>query len=268
MTAAPFPPDVPVGSLRPYLDAVGTVFAVFDRQDSGNHGYGVEVAGQRWFVKTAGPCATPAALPGLDRVPAFHAAVQHRAVVPLRARFSAAGVPVLAYPWADGELLNHATVDGGLPRREPNSVWSRFRRLPVAEIEAAVADLLAAHLVVDAAGFVAGDLYDGCFLYDFAERRLRLIDFDEYRPGPFVAADQPCGSPRFMAPEEVPGGTIDARTTVFTLGRALRLLLDAGDDEADWRGSAAQLDVVVRATRPDPADRYADVAALTAAWRI
>ena len=45
--------DVPP---RDYLNDAGRVFAVFDErtQDSGNISYGVDVGGQRFFVKTAG----------------------------------------------------------------------------------------------------------------------------------------------------------------------------------------------------------------------
>jgi hypothetical protein len=71
-----------------------------------------------------------------------------------------------------------------------------------------------------------------------------------------------------MAPEEHRrGARIDERTTVYNLGRAIRLLLDAGDDERAWRGTPAQLAVVARATRADPAERYPAVAALADAWR-
>ncbi|XVV08654.1 hypothetical protein ACQP2X_27825 [Actinoplanes sp. CA-131856] len=37
-----------------YLREAGSIFAVFDRQDSGNVSYGVEWDGERLFVKTAG----------------------------------------------------------------------------------------------------------------------------------------------------------------------------------------------------------------------
>jgi serine/threonine-protein kinase len=37
-----------------HLRDAGSVFAVFDQQDSGNLSYGVEVNGARYFVKTAG----------------------------------------------------------------------------------------------------------------------------------------------------------------------------------------------------------------------
>ncbi|MEO5709676.1 MAG: hypothetical protein ABIQ59_07630, partial [Nocardioidaceae bacterium] len=74
---------------------------------------------------------------------------------------------------------------------------------------------------------------------------------------------------RFMAPEQWGGGTtIDERTMVFVLGRTMRLMLDARDDEGAWRGTREQLDVVHRATTPKPADRYTTVATLQEAWAL
>jgi len=171
-----------------------------------------------------------------------------------------AGGPVLVYPWRDGEVLCRATVEG-----VDRSALARFRRLPVPEVEAALARILDAHIAVAAAGFVAVDLYDGCFLYDTPGRTMWLIDLDEYRPGPFtVDADRLPGSRRFMAPEEhVRGATIDEPTTVHLLGRTLLHLLDG---DTGWRGSAAQRAVVDSACAPAASDRYAGVAALQAAW--
>ena len=50
-----------------YVTSAGSVFAVFDAgtQDSGNVSYGVTVAGERFFVKTAGQ---PDSLPGGTRI--------------------------------------------------------------------------------------------------------------------------------------------------------------------------------------------------------
>ncbi|MFG3702020.1 hypothetical protein ACGF5C_29610 [Micromonospora sp. NPDC047620] len=95
---------------------------------------------------------------------------------------------------------------------------------------------------------------------------MRLIDLDEYRPGPFVLdADRLPGSRRYMAPEEfVRGAVTDQRTTVYTLGRTIHHLLDSPHR---WRGSPAQAKVAARASRAAPADRYSDVAGLVAAWR-
>jgi serine/threonine-protein kinase len=54
---------------------------------------------------------------------------------------------------------------------------------------------------------------------------------------------------------------------VHALGRAIRVLLNTADEKPAWRGTAAQLTLVERATRLDPAERFTSVAELTAAWR-
>lgn len=249
-----------------YLRRIGRVFRVFDRQDSGCVSYSVEIAGERWFVKSA---AAPDAAASLRRAIALHGAVAHPAIVPLRRALDAAGAPALVYPWVDGEVLYHATVPPSVTRADPASAIARFRREPIDVIERVLDDILDAHVAVARAGFVAVDFYDGCILHDFAARRAVLCDLDEYRPGPFVVeSDRLPGSRRYMAPEEHRrGARIDERTTVFTMGRAIRLLLDAGDDEQAWRGTSAQAAVIERATRTDPDDRYPTLAALVTDWR-
>lgn len=98
---------------------------------------------------------------------------------------------------------------------------------------------------------MAIDVYDGCLLYDFSRLALRLIDLDEYRPGPFVLEDDRLpGSRSYMAPEESRrGATIEERTTVFNLGRMIQHLLDT---PAGWRGSAEQASIVSRSTDASP----------------
>jgi len=142
--------------------------------------------------------------------------------------------------------------------------------LPLRVALAAVDSIFEAHIImVVAAGFVAVDLYDGCFIYDFDRRRMWLCDLDEYRPGPFrVEGERLPGSTRFMAPEELrSGAVVDQRTTVFNLGRAAQVLLDEGDLEGRFRGPPAVLAVLDRASRPAPGDRYQSMAEFVAAWR-
>lgn len=235
-----------------------SAFVVFDAQDSGCLSYGVEADGRRWFVKTAG---APHARQPLVRAGRLHRAVRHPAIVRPERIIDGPGGPVLVYQWHDGSVLNRATAHGS-----DRTALTRFQQLPIPVVEAAIDTILDAHLTVTAAGFVAVDLYDGCFLYDFSTRRMRLIDLDEYRPGPFILeTDRLPGSRRYMAPEEfVRGSVIDQRTTVFTLGRTIQHLLDG---PGSWRGSAAQRDVADRATEASAALRYSDVAALLRAWR-
>ncbi|GAA4549370.1 serine/threonine protein kinase [Streptomyces collinus] len=268
MTHHPLLDATEVPATEPYLRTVGAVFRAFREQDSGCVSYGVRLAnGERWFVKEA---TTAAARRSLARAWTFHRAVRHPAVVPQLHRFAVrSGGPAVVMPWCPGEILHHPALHRHGGRAHPAHPLARFRAQPVTPVLRAVDRLLDAHLAVEAAGFVAVDLYDGAFLYDFDAGDLRLIDLDEYRPGPFtLEADRLPGSRRFMAPEEWRRGSrIDGRTTVHALGRAIRLLLDAGDEERAWRGTAEQLAVVDRAVRPDPAERFTGVGELAAAWR-
>ncbi|GAB3274180.1 protein kinase family protein [Kineosporia babensis] len=236
---------------------IGRAFAVFDAQDSGCRSWGVEHAGQRWFVKTA---VQPSARAGLARAAALHAVVRHDAVVPLSMVLDGTDGPTLVYPWREGEVLNRATTAGS-----DRSALLRLQREPVQRAVRVVDQVLQAHRAVAAAGWVIGDLYDGCLLYDADSGRVSLIDLDEYRPGPFVLSSQRLpGSKRYMAPEEmVRGAVIDYRTSVFALGRVVQHLLDG---PREWRGSAQQWAVVERATQPSPQRRYPGVAELVAAW--
>ena len=243
--------DVPV-PLESYLSGIGEIFRRFTapEQDSGCTSYGVRLpGGGRWFVKTP---TTPEAHRTLTRAWRLHQDVRHPAIVPQLHRLG----PSVVMPWRDGDLLH-------TPEHR-----ARFRRLPLPEIHRALHRLLDAHLTVESAGWQPVDLYDGALLYDFDHATLHLIDLDEYRPSPFhLTAPRLPGSRRFMAPEEWrQGAWIDSRTTVYVLGRALRLLLDAGNEEREWRGTEAQLAVITRATREDPAERFADVRELAGEW--
>ncbi|MFJ6783883.1 serine/threonine protein kinase [Streptomyces yangpuensis] len=266
MTPHPLLDVAHVAAVDSYIADIGTIFRTFADQDSGCVSYGVLVDGRSWFVKNA---SAPAAVSSLRRAVSVHQAVSHPAITPLLHSMTTDNGQALVYPWVPGEVLYHPTRSQSGGRTAPDSPMARFRRLPLPEVHAALDTVLDAHLAVEAAGLVAVDLYDGCMLYDFEERRMRLCDLDEYRQGPFTLdADRLPGSSRYMAPEEfVRGSVIDVRTTVFNLGRALRLLLDAGDAEDQWRGSRDQLAVSQRATTADPAGRFPSVRSLVEAWR-
>lgn len=275
MTTVPLPPAhagidlaalLHAGPPARHLTGVGEVFATFDDQDSMCLSYGVAVRGRRWFVKVA--LAPDPAVP-LRRATVLHAAVRHPVIVAPVAAADLGDRVALLYPWQPGRVLYHPTRRDHGGRDDPGSPLAEFRAQPLPTVVRAVDAILDAHLAVSAAGFVAVDLYDGAMLYDPATATMRLIDLDEYRPGPFtVEGDRLPGSRRLMSPEEFTrGATIDDRTTVFVLGRVARLLIDAGDREQDFRGTPGQLAVIATATAPDPGDRYGSVAAFVADWR-
>jgi serine/threonine-protein kinase len=241
-----------------HLAAVGEVFAVFDRHDSGCVSFGVAAGGRRWFVKAA---HGPRSIAGLRRAAHLHRSVAHPALAPFHGEIELEdGTVALVYDWVPGEVLYDPAAADGVPRGHPGSAHARFRTMPVAHIVSALDAVFALHLSLAAAGFIAVDFYDGCLLYDFDEHRMRVVDLDEYRSGPFRnPSDRLPGSTRFMAPEEfVRGARIDGVTNVFTLGRCAGVLLDDPPP--------ALVTVIDRATRPDRAGRYPSVAAFVAAW--
>jgi serine/threonine-protein kinase len=258
--SSPHADDAPA-VLRAFAEQCGDVFATFQAQDSGCVSFGVESGTRRWFIK--GP-STKAAAPSVASVVEFHARVRHAVIVRPVEVVDVEGLPVLRYPWVDGETLYHATT-----QHSGTAPHERFRRLPVDQIVFAIDAVYSAHVEITREGFVAVDLYDGSLHYDFDRRRMRLIDLDEYRPGPVHAPQGPLPeSTRFRSPEEqVPGEVVDERSTVYVLGRVAQILLDEGDDVGQWRASDDLAAVAERATELEPAARYGTVAELAGVWR-
>jgi len=261
-----FPTPDDAVDLEPWLAEIGTVFAEIRGHDSGCTSYGVAVERARWFVKAAY---------GEDRHQLFsavrvHDRLHHPSVVRLAVGFPvAADGHAVVYPWVDGDNLNDPHAHGSRTGTGPASALDRFRGLPLPDALEAYDALLDAHVAAADAGLVAVDLYDGCLIYDFDERRLHLVDLDLYQPPYRLELDRQHGSRRLMAPEEfLRGSLIDERATVFTLARMARhLLCEPGGDEATFRAGAARLVQCDRATQTDPGERHPKVPAFVAAWR-
>lgn len=255
-------------ALRAFAESCGDVFAAFEAQDSGCVSFGVDAGDRRWFLK--GPISEQATR-SLAAAVEFHRRVRHAVIVSPVEVVEVEGVPILRYPWVEGQTLYPATTERSGPevRNVDGSPHARFRQLPVPQIVFAIDAVISAHVVVAREGYVAIDLYDGCLHYDFDRRRMRLVDLDEYRVAPVTVPNEPLpGSTRFRAPEHATGGAVlDERSTVYSLGRVAQVLLDAGDDEGRWRGSHELGRVAERATRPRPEDRYSTVAELAGVWR-
>lgn len=262
------------------LAVEGSILATFDHrtQDSGNVSWLVETDAGTLFVKSAGQDAEPvpgAPTPYLDheaRVELLRTAIAiaHEVLHPTVARLlnviESPWGPLLVYHAARGELL-HAPAD---QRGDPRTMYQRFAHAP-ATVQLPVFDaLLDAHVAIEAAGFVAGDLYDGCMIVNPETALLTLIDLDTYRRGPGTNdMGRMFGSERFMAPEEHElGAVIDSRTTVFTLGRLIAHFGTRLSEDLDqMTGGAALAGVIRRATAPARSSRYASVADLARDWR-
>jgi len=244
-----------------FVARYGDVFAVFDAatQDSGNVSYGVSAGPGRLFVKTAG---SPDAQPHLshdERVALLRNAIRLARTVPdpampvLRNVVESPRGPLLVYEWAEGELVGTPSSR----RSDPGSAFSRFRGLPRHERTAALDVVFRLHVNLAAQGWIASDFYDGCLIYDFATRRMHVVDLDTYRDAPFTnEMGRMFGSTRFMAPEEhTLGARIDARTTVFAMGRTVEQFL--ASDATVSEGIAG---LISRACQDDPELRFGSVA--------
>ena len=258
-----------------YVNSIGEVFAVFDEhtQDSGNVSYGVHVGRERYFIKTAGPRNNPRPyLTHAQRVALLRNAIRlaeccrHPALSCLQQVIESPDGPLLVYAWIDGELIGA----NRLSRNDPNSAFQRFRSLPAVEILDALDVIFDLHNEVAHLGWIAVDFYDGCLIYNFARRQLRVVDLDTYQKGAFTnEMGRMFGSSRFMAPEEFElGAGIDQRTTIFTMGRTAAVLLaDGALARASFRGSDALYAVVRRACCDVKSERFESMAAFYAAWR-
>jgi len=234
--------------VRAHLSAIGEVFLAYDDDESGCLVTGITIDSGDWCVKHAiddrGASAQARAL-------AVHGAVRHPALVAPVQQLTGDAGPILVYPWIHGERLRHNPVVATL------SIGARL---------AAVETVIEVHALVNQAGFVSIDFYDGNLLYD---DRVHVIDIDEYQPMPFVLdADRTLGSTRFMAPEEFRrGAALDARTTVFQLGRTAAVLFDPPKGEELALAPHNFVPVIQRATATRSDDRFTDAADLLRAWR-
>ncbi len=253
-----------------FLNRIGTVFADFDAQDSGNVSFGVTAGSRRFFVKTPGAPETHTPLPHARRVDLLLNAaklaqnVSLPASPPLLNRIQSPHGPMLVFEWCHGDLLYAPAHRRSLS----DSPSSRFKSLSWDKICRALAAVFDAHATLAEEGWIASDFYDGSLIYDFAANRVHLIDLDHYRQGPFTNhMGRMFGSRRFMAPEELTlGATIDERTTVFNMGRCITAFLHDRCTSLRSLPAEAILEVEARACHSDPDRRFASMEQFCRAW--
>ena len=246
---------------------LGQVFTVFDErsQDSGHISYGVDTGAARLFVKTSGgPQRSPGGLSQAQRADVLRRAasvhgLDHPALITLHELIETSDGVAMVHDWFDGELLRAPRE----LRQDPAQAHNRFKRLPTDLIVAALDRVVDLHVLLEESGWVLGDFYDGCLMYDFDTGEIRVMDFECYQRGPYRNdRGRLPGSTRFMAPEEFRrGALIDSRTTVFNLARMIEIFYLS--EHPDSQVSS----VVARATAPEPGDRPATAAQLQRLWR-
>jgi aminoglycoside phosphotransferase (APT) family kinase protein len=199
-----------------FISQYGSVFKVYDDQDSGNICFGVQDNDNKYFIKYAG--APTEQYPGIpeDAITRLKATVPiyQNLTHPNLIRFVKAeeigGGYALMFEWTDGECMG---------RMYPQS-RQRFLQMPYRTRLDVFQDILSFHNYVNQQGYVAIDFYDGSIMYDFIAKKTMICDIDFYRKAPYINdMGRMWGSTRFMSPEEFElGAIIDEVTNVYLMG--------------------------------------------------
>lgn len=214
-----------------WLKSLGTVFAVFAQNDSGNISFGVNSGHEKWFIKAAGLRTLESIRTPLEAVEALKSAIavykdiQHQNLIELVKYFQVGDAYIAMFKWAEGDCLfdywNFEQYRGNPQMIAPAE---RFKQLPVTQ-RIKSADTLFSFLdKVAKSGYAAVDFYDGSILYDFVHNVTTICDIDFFRKKPIKndMGEEYWGTKRLKAPEEyILHAPIDEITNVYTLGALL-----------------------------------------------
>lgn len=274
-----------------WLADLGTVFSVYDEQDSGNLLFGVADGDKKYFVKYAG--AQPVEYTGtavdavarLTEAAKIYAALRHPGLIEYAGCKQCPRGRALIFEWFNGRGLHEHWTFAQCGKYQTGSPYRRYLDLPLDKKLASVKTIFEFLSYVESAGYVPVDFYDGSVMYAFDSDTTKICDIDFFRQAPAVndMGENYWGSARFKAPEEyTKGAVINSATTVFTLGAMLCHFFGstsgrditsmyrngrfAGYNGAGWQLSQPAYAVVSRAVSPGRKRRYASIAAFYTAW--
>ena len=197
-----------------FLHEYGTVFRIFDDQDSGNICFGTERDGRRYFIKFAGAPTERGTGTSAEAVARLRTALpvyrdlRHKNLIRLAGAKEIGGGLALIFQWADGDCMG---------RMYPAS-HRRFMRLPLDARLAVFRDILSFFEYTAAQSYVAIDFYDGSILYDFETGRTTICDIDFFRRQPCVNdMGRMWGSSRSLANTAARGTTGSLATSLSRL---------------------------------------------------
>ena len=248
-----------------FLGRYGSVFQVFDDQDSGNICFGVGNGDKRYFVKLAGaPTLRGTGTPkeAVERLKAalpLYQDLQQESLIRLEEAVETEGGFALVFQWAEGDCMG---------RMYPEA-HRKFMALPIERRMAVFRDILRFLEYTASRQYLAVDFYDGSILYDFESGRTSICDIDFFRRMPCVNdMGRMWGSSLFQAPEEYRlGAVLDEVTNVYTAGAFAFALFGGYERSRDsWQLNEKLYGTAVRAVSRERSQRQQSVREFREEW--
>ncbi len=249
-----------------FLRKYGTVFKVFDDQDSGNICFGMSDGDKRYFVKFAGAptergySTGDAAIANLKYTAPIYEDLAHTNLIKFVSAEEIGGGFAVVFEWVDAECMS---------RMYPLSRKKFLSMTPETKLHM-FDEIMLFHAHVAEKGYVAIDFYDGSIMYDFGNEKTIICDIDCYSKKPYTnTMGRLWGSSHFMSPEEFTmGAAIDEITNVYTMG-ATAFVLFGGERNRSfekWKLSKALFDVAVKAVSDDRSSRQQSIKQFISEW--
>ena len=251
-----------------FLKRYGTVFKVFDDQDSGNICFGLNIGESNRFVKFAGAPAARAvvtaedAIANLSRTVSIYKDLAHHNLVKLIVAEEIGGGFAMIFEWVNAECMC---------AMYPQS-REKFMQMPINTKLNVFDEILCFHAHVVKCGYIAIDFYDGSIMYDFENNKTIICDIDFYEKAPYTnRMGRMWGSSRFMSPEEFKlGAKIDEVTNVYAMGAtAFALFGDERDRVIEkWILSEELFHVAKKAVSDERSQRQQSINKLIEEWEV
>lgn len=248
-----------------FMKEYGTVFKIYDDQDSGNICFGTEKDGRRYFIKFAGApteqySGDPAdAIARLKKTLPIYSELRHENLIDLIETKEIGGGFAMVFRWVNGDCMG---------RMYP-AAHRRFMQLPINARLAVFSDILSFFERVVSQNYVAIDFYDGSIIYDFENGKTTICDIDLFLKKPCTNnMGRMWGSSLFQSPEEYQlGADIDEITNVYTLGAtAFALFGEYSRTRDKWQLSDGLFETAARAVSNNRANRQQSIKQFTEEW--